>query len=307
MKSPNVSLVHFISVLSLSSLLLSTVSALTDETNSTVTGHTNSKDVEGIQVLLDAYPMLEYLATDDENESDDPCLPITKYSWTNCTSDDAPRITALNLGLSGAMSNADLPDFSVMDALEIIDLSDNFLSHEFPDFLADFPKLKVLNLANNYLTGTVPTSLRKKSKEKTLKLTLTGELMTELCYSDQDVCPTAAGTKPSQGTTDEETSTTTPSSKKKTTPIVLGILIPIFLIFWAVVGFLAIKHQKRRAAALAGQMNGNSGPAIPMYGNTMSPSPLLPGVIYKDFGIAAKNVIPDDQGVKNDQQMHPTI
>ncbi|XP_026413950.1 LRR receptor-like serine/threonine-protein kinase IOS1 [Papaver somniferum] len=206
--------------------------------------------------------MLEYLATDDENESDDPCLPIIKYSWTNCTSDDTPRITALNLGLSGAMSNADLPDFSVMDALEIIDLSDNFLSHEFPDFLADFPKLKVLNLANNYLTGTVPTSLRKKSKEKTLNLTLTGELMTELCYSDQDVCPTAPGTKTSPGTdektetsseTDEETSTT---GKKRTTPIVLGILIPIFLIFWAVVGFLAIKHQKRKAAAIAGQMNG---------------------------------------------------
>ncbi|KAI3877648.1 hypothetical protein MKW92_017706 [Papaver armeniacum] len=292
MKSPNVNLVHFISVLSLSSLLFSTVSALTDETNSTVTGHTNSKDVEGIQVLLDAYPMLEYLATDDENESDDPCLPITKYSWTNCTSDDTPRITALYeiLDFLEQCSNADLPDFSVMDALEIIDLSDNFLSHEFPDFLADFPKLKVLNLANNYLTGTVPTSLRKKSKEKTLKLTLTGELMTELCYSDQDVCPTAAGTKPSQGT-DEETSTTTPSSKNKTTPIVLGILIPIFLIFWAVVGFLAIKHQKRKAAALHSQ----------------SPSPLLPGVNYKDFGIAAKNVIPDDQGVKNDQQMHPTV
>ncbi|RZC76199.1 hypothetical protein C5167_001175 [Papaver somniferum] len=170
MKSTNLNLVHFISVLFLSSLLFSTVSALTDETNSTVTGHTNSKDGD-TGSTIDTYPMLEYLATDDENESDDPCLPIIKYSWTNCTSDDTPRITALNLGLSGAMSNADLPDFSVMDALEIIDLSDNFLSHEFPDFLADFPKLKVLNLANNYLTGTVPTSLRKKSKEKTLNLT----------------------------------------------------------------------------------------------------------------------------------------
>ncbi|KAI3890840.1 hypothetical protein MKX03_036293, partial [Papaver bracteatum] len=89
MKSTNVNLVHFISVLSLSSLLFSTVSALTGVKNSTLTGHTNSKDVKGIQVLLDAYPMLEYLATDDENESDDPCLPITKYSWTNCTSDDS--------------------------------------------------------------------------------------------------------------------------------------------------------------------------------------------------------------------------
>ncbi|KAI3992287.1 hypothetical protein MKX01_030008 [Papaver californicum] len=221
-------LVHFLAVLSLSFLLFLTASS-DDETNSTVAGHTNSKDVEGIQLFLDEYPMLEYLATDDKNESEDPCLPITKYSWTNCSSDNTPRITTLNLGLSGAMSNGDLPDFSVMDALEFIDLSDNFLHQEFPDFLADFPKLKVLNLANNYLTGTVPTSLMKKSKEKMLKLTLTGKEMNELCFSDKNVCPKAAGTKTSPGTDEESyTSSSTPS---ETTPIVLGILTPFFLYF----------------------------------------------------------------------------
>ncbi|KAI3831710.1 hypothetical protein MKX03_021676, partial [Papaver bracteatum] len=84
------------------------------------------------------------------------------------------------------------------------------------------------NLANNFLTGTVPTSLRKKSKEGTLNLTLTGEGMNELCFSDKDVCPTTKGKKTSPGI-DEETSTN--SGKKTTTPIVLRILIPIFMYF----------------------------------------------------------------------------
>ncbi|KAI3847475.1 hypothetical protein MKW92_048923 [Papaver armeniacum] len=183
MKRTNVNLVHFISVLSLPFLLFTTVSALT-----------NSNDVKAIQLLIDNYGSL---ATDDQP---DPCLP-EPYSWVNCSSDDTPRVTAL-------------------------DLSDNILGQEFPDFLADFPKLKVLNLANNFFTGTVPTSLRKKSKEGTLNLTLTGEGMNELCFSDKDVCPTTKGTKTSP-VIDEETSTN--SGNKITTPIVLGILIPIFM------------------------------------------------------------------------------
>ncbi|RZC76200.1 hypothetical protein C5167_001174 [Papaver somniferum] len=211
MKSTDVNLVHFLSVLSLSFLLFTTVSALT-----------NSNDVKAIQLLIDNYHSLGSLATDDQA---DPCLP-EPYSWVNCSSGDTPRVTALNLHHSGALYNGDLYDFSALDALEIIDLSDNILGQEFPDFLADFPKLKVLNLANNFFTGTVPTSLRKKSKEGTLNLTLTGEGMNELCFSDKDVCPTTKGTKTSPGI-DEETSTN--SGNKKTTPIVLGILIPIFM------------------------------------------------------------------------------
>ncbi|KAI3987122.1 hypothetical protein MKX01_036912 [Papaver californicum] len=225
MKSTNP--VHFLSVLlSLSSLLFLTVSALTDDgTNSTVTGHTNPNDVKAIQLLIDNYFSLGSLSTDDQ---DDPCLP-EPYSWLNCSSDDTPRITALHLHHSGALYNGDLYDFSALDALEIIDLSDNILGQEFPDFLADFPKLKELNLANNFLTGTVPTSLRKKSKEKTLNLTLTGEGMNELCFSDKDVCPkAAAGTKTPSGA-DEETSTS--SLAPKPTPIVLGILIPSLVYF----------------------------------------------------------------------------
>ncbi|KAI3852981.1 hypothetical protein MKX03_027387 [Papaver bracteatum] len=123
-----------------------------------------------------------------------------------------------------------------------------------------------------------------------------------LCFSDEDVCPpqketgTGIGNSPGTGEetsprTDGETSTTsftptpTKSRKKKTVPIALGTGIPIFVIFWAIVGFLAINHQKRKAAAAAGQTNGN----------------------FQDLEGAAENILPDDQGVNTDRQTHPTV
>ncbi|KAI3987121.1 hypothetical protein MKX01_036911 [Papaver californicum] len=310
MKSSN--LLHLLSVLFLSSLLFLTASALTDdETNSTtLTGHTNSNDVEAIQLLIDNYPSLGFLSTDDQ---DDPCLP-EPYSWVNCSSDDIPRITALILGNSGALSfGADLPDFSIMDALEFIDLSNNILRQEFPDFLADFPKLKLLNLANNYLTGTVPTSLRKKSEENTFNLTLTGEGMNQLCFSDEDVCPTATWTKASPGThwgiygrilvkssKKKKTSSVKsgkkkkPKKKKKTPLFVVGILIIILVLFvllLAFVKFLHITYQERKHASRKNQERKEAAAAVPSS-----------AAHYQDSGTAA-----NDMGVKTDKQMHPAV
>ncbi|KAI3942162.1 hypothetical protein MKW98_003761 [Papaver atlanticum] len=312
MKGANKNLVRFLSALFLSSLLfILTVSAQTDETDSTVTGETNSTDVEAIALLFNTFPLLGVLSPGD------PCLP-TPFPWVECSSDDTPRITALNLGNYDSVVGVDLPDFSAMDALETIDLSNDFLVLDFPDFLADFPKLKVLNLANVLFTGTVPTSLWERSKNKTLKLTLTG-LGTTLCYSDEAVCQVDTGSGTSPGTnggtpTGNSGMTTTnfnptpvKSRKNKTVPIVLGTGIPIFVIFWAIVGFLAVDHQKRKAAASAGQMNGISGPAMPTHGHTMSPNPLLHGMNFQDLASEAHNILPDDQGVNTDQQMHPTV
>ncbi|KAI3831712.1 hypothetical protein MKX03_021678, partial [Papaver bracteatum] len=154
------------------------------------------------------------------------------------------------------------------------------------------------NLADNYLTGTVPTSLRKKSEDKTLKLTLTGEGMNQLCYSDEDVCPTETWTKASpgkywgtyrrilaksgkkasakSGKKKKTAKVKSGKKKKKSLAIALGTLIPIFLISLAIGVFLCRIHRKRKAAAAAVQKNGTSEPAILMYGNTTSPSPLLP-------------------------------
>ncbi|KAI3865856.1 hypothetical protein MKX03_020604 [Papaver bracteatum] len=83
-KNAKLNLVHFISVLSFSLLILS-VSAQ----------KTNPGDVAGIKQLISTFAMLGY------NESfaelpEDPCLP-TPYPWVTCSSDDTPRVTALNL------------------------------------------------------------------------------------------------------------------------------------------------------------------------------------------------------------------
>ncbi|KAI3870892.1 hypothetical protein MKW92_040847 [Papaver armeniacum] len=169
MKNTKLNQVHYISVLSFSLLILS-VSAQPA---------TNPDDVAGIKLLLSAFPALGLNATFGKLPAD-PCLP-TPYPWVTCTSDDTPRITALNCG--GKQLFGTLVDFTIMDALEIIDFSDNMLIQQFPDFLAEFPNLKVLNLADNTLTGTVPTSLQKNKK---LNLTLTGNLL--LCFSDEKVC-----------------------------------------------------------------------------------------------------------------------
>ncbi|KAI3961402.1 hypothetical protein MKX01_004071 [Papaver californicum] len=153
MKNSKLNLVHSISVLSFSLLILSA---------SAQKNATHPVDVAAIILLQSTFPSLGVI----NSSSADPCLP-TPYSWVTCNSDENPRVTALNCGNKDL--NGTLFDFSLMDALEIIDFSNNHLTQDFPDFLAKFPKLKELNLANNKLFGTVPTSLREN---KNLKLTL---------------------------------------------------------------------------------------------------------------------------------------
>ncbi|KAI3942160.1 hypothetical protein MKW98_003759 [Papaver atlanticum] len=191
MKSTNANRAHFL--LFLSSLLLLTVSALTDEKSSTLTGHTNPNDAEAIQMLMENYPSLGYLSTDDQ---DDPCLP-EPYPWVNCSSDENPRITAL------------------------------------------------------IYWGTYRRILAKSGKNKKTASAKSGKK--------------------------KKTAKVKSGKKKKTTlAIALGTLIPIFLILLAIGTFLYRIHRKRKAAAAAVQKNGTSEPAIPMYGNTTSPNPLLP-------------------------------
>ncbi|KAI3877640.1 hypothetical protein MKW92_017698 [Papaver armeniacum] len=108
-----------------------------------------------------------------------------------------------------------------------------------------------------------------------------------LCFSDEYTCATetrpgtgtpGAGT-PETGTPGTEigasgTTTNIPvtptKSRNKALPIAIGIGSPIFVIFCAVVTFLAIDHQKRKALAEAaeGQTNEIYGPAMPVYEDT---------------------------------------
>lgn len=292
-------LVRLLSVLSFSSLLFLTVSAQIDKRNPTRTRKTNSTDAMAIQLLVDAFTFFLRASVGD------PCLPVP-YSWVKCSSDDTPRITEINL--ASKSSGSVLPDFSAMDALEKIDLSNSMLyGMEFPDFLANFPKLKVLNLERVPWSGTIPTSLKKRSDNKTLKLTLSPKL-TKMCYSDEDVCPPGTEIETGIGT-DGETFTTsfdgTPSRKsrkKKSVPILVGIII--FVIFWGVVGFAIANRRKRKASAAAGQMNETPGLGVPTNTNTSSPSPLLPGVNYQDPRVATQCIMPGDHlGVTVDQKM----
>ncbi|RZC93520.1 hypothetical protein C5167_007330 [Papaver somniferum] len=168
MKNTKLNLDYSISVLSFSLLILS-VSAQENATHPV--------DVAGIILIQSAFPALGVV----NSTLTDPCLP-TPYSWVTCNSDNIPRVTALNCGSKGL--SGILVDFSLMDALEIIDFSNNHLTQHFPDFLAKFPKLKELNLANTKMIGTVPTSLQKNQN---LKLTvLPGNPY--LCFSDDDSC-----------------------------------------------------------------------------------------------------------------------
>ncbi|KAI3942163.1 hypothetical protein MKW98_003762 [Papaver atlanticum] len=198
MKNIKLNLVHFISVLSFSLLILS-VSAK----------KTNLIDVGAIVLIQASFIGLNSTWAD-------PCLP-TPLPWVTCNSDDTPRITALNCGNRNLVGL--FVDFSAMDALETIDFSNNHVTQDFPDFLAEFPKLKELNLANNNLFGTVPTSLQNN---KNLKLKLSGNK--GLCYSDDAVCgPIELAKGVNAG------------SRINSLQSILGTVISIFVMFWFIV------------------------------------------------------------------------
>ncbi|XP_026413645.1 probable LRR receptor-like serine/threonine-protein kinase At5g16900 [Papaver somniferum] len=238
MRNTKLNLVNYISVLAFSLLVLSTSAQ-----------KTYPADVEGIKLLQSEFNDLNYNET-FAKLPDDPCLP-TPYYWVTCSLDDTPRVTELNLGNRKLLFGT-LPDFSSMDALEIIDLRNCSLVGEFPDFLAEFPKLKELNLMDNHFMGTVPTSLQKN---KDLKLTLSGNTL--LCFSDEKECkpteeyiegteikipPGTPGINYVPGTPGIIYPPGTPGmptdnagSRENSLPIILGSAISFFVMFWIIV------------------------------------------------------------------------
>ncbi|XP_026422545.1 probable LRR receptor-like serine/threonine-protein kinase At1g05700 [Papaver somniferum] len=168
---------------------------------------TNSNDVKALGLLQKSFAQLE-------DWNGDPCLPAPyTWDWVACNNDtDSPRITELylnDLGLTGT-----LPDFSAMDALRTINLSNNNLTREIPEFLGTFPELTVLNLADNNFNGTVPSSI---SDDVNLKFNATGN--PNLLCTPTSVCNTDPESRippPSTGNTDPESRIPPPPSTGNT-------------------------------------------------------------------------------------------
>ncbi|XP_020551979.1 probable LRR receptor-like serine/threonine-protein kinase At5g16900 [Sesamum indicum] len=235
-------------VLSSDYMRVKAVSLATDS----YTGKTNYSDVLGLAALCTQYPWLL-----EDNE--DPCLP-PKWTWIQCNSDVSPRV--IELDLNSKILFGQLPDFSTMDALQIIDLSQNGLSGPIPSFLGTFPDLQELNLAYNLFTGAVPDSLACNDK---LKLSVEGnaDLLTSTSCSTSDTpSPTANRNTDSSSTGSFRTPATT-SRKKSNLPVILGATISAFVVFWIAVGIFAIFRHKARTAAAVAEACAPPGPSNP--------------------------------------------
>ncbi|XP_039158263.1 putative leucine-rich repeat receptor-like serine/threonine-protein kinase At2g19230 [Eucalyptus grandis] len=116
---------------------------------------TAQDDVKAINYIKAAYHIKR------ESWQGDPCVP-SEFTWDglNCSYGNPPRIISL-------------------------DLSDNQLTGEIPETLAELPNLSFLNLSGNNLIGSVPEALKKMVVENNLYMSLIGN--TNLCLADP--CP----------------------------------------------------------------------------------------------------------------------
>ncbi|MQM15960.1 hypothetical protein Taro_048913 [Colocasia esculenta] len=237
---------------------------------------TDNGDVEGLASLKRMWPVLN-------DWTGDPCLPAPyNWEWVGCNSDDTPRVTALNLGgfgLSGV-----IPELSdvVMTALETIDLHNNKLSGPIPRFFGSMPNLKVLNLADNNFNGTVPSSLSQNSR---IKLDVSGNPNLQC----------SAGVSCSSG------------KKKKSSNVglIVGIAVPLGVLFCAAVVFLVCLHQRRVAAvaavaAPAGKPNAHAG--APSGPPSRPPPPAAPAA-HGGAGAGGPPAATDDYRIAIEQQM----
>ncbi|XP_052305466.1 LRR receptor-like serine/threonine-protein kinase IOS1 isoform X7 [Populus trichocarpa] len=112
---------------------------------------TNQTDVDAIMAIKEAYKI------DRVDWQGDPCLPLITWTGLQCNDDNPPRIISMNL-------------------------SNNELTGTVPEAFAQLPDLTILDLSGNKLTGAVPHSLKEKSNNGQLKLSLDGNL--DLCKLD---------------------------------------------------------------------------------------------------------------------------
>ncbi|ESW22549.1 hypothetical protein PHAVU_005G162300 [Phaseolus vulgaris] len=100
----------------------------------------------------------------------DPCAPAA-YLWDglNCSYQgiESPRITTLNLS-SSRLHGKIFPSISNLTMLEILDLSNNSLNGEIPDFLSQLQHLKIFVDQNPYLCEADQCNKKKNKKHKSI-------------------------------------------------------------------------------------------------------------------------------------------
>ncbi|KAL9170647.1 hypothetical protein ABFS82_04G159700 [Erythranthe guttata] len=195
--------------------------------NPNYTGKTNYNDVLGLVVIINQYPLLE-------EDNLDPCI-TPRWSWILCTSDASPRIIALELSSRDLV--APLPDFSMMDALQRIDLSLNTLYGPIPSFLGTFPDLQELLIGNTALDTT------------------------NTC-SGSNYTPNP----PTASNRNSNSNNRSVSRKKSSTPAIIGSIVGVFGFIGICVGIFAIYNHKARAAAAIAEAS-SPGPDVAK-GNT---------------------------------------
>ncbi|KAL3720910.1 hypothetical protein ACJRO7_005679 [Eucalyptus globulus] len=120
-----------------------------------------------------------------ESWQGDPCMP-SKYTWDGltCSNGNPPRIIILELNSSNLMGDI-VPSLSDLSTMIYLDLSTNQLTGAIPETLAELQNLRFVNLSGNNLIGSIPKALKKRVKDNTLIMSLTGN--PNLCHDDP--CP----------------------------------------------------------------------------------------------------------------------
>ncbi|KAK6264162.1 hypothetical protein SCA6_019596 [Theobroma cacao] len=182
---------------------------------------TATTDGDAIMAIKQTYNIIK------DDWQGDPCLPEV-YTWSGltCRFNGTPRIISLNLSASKLMGAISL-SFSDLQAIESLDLSNNELTGPVPEVLSQLPNLKVLNLSGNQLTGSVPQSLKDKSDNGSLVLSLPEN--PDLCQMDS--CH------------DKE-------KNKFVVPVVASIVSVLVLIFLSILFVFCIIRRRRQREPL---------------------------------------------------------
>ncbi|XP_012852929.1 PREDICTED: probable LRR receptor-like serine/threonine-protein kinase At5g16900 [Erythranthe guttata] len=163
--------------------------------------------------------------------------------------------------LSARYLVAPIPDFSIMNALQKIDLSWNMINGQIPSFLGTFPDLHELNLEYNGFSGQVPNTLAC-NKNLNLRLTGNGNLYTSGSCSNNNPSP-PPNTRHIGSS----------SENKSNAGAIAGGTIGALAFIGICVGIFAIYHHRARTAAAIAEA-ASTGPDIAKGNSSVEQAPM---------------------------------